>query len=101
MALVLSLVKGVKNEQGEFVAPTEIQVSDIIKGQDADHVELDGLSAGDTVDAGTYFAGKFNVEENKFVSALVAVPAFNVDGEPVINGLHVDQADGKATIVAE
>lgn len=101
MTLVLSAVKGQRNDQGAFVAPENVPFDEIIKGTDAEHVQLDGLQPGDTIADGAYFVGKFNVEENKFVSKLVPVQSFTVDGEPVVNSVHIEQNDGKVELVAE
>lgn len=101
MALVLALVKGNKNLDGAYVAPENVDLANVIKGQDANHVELDGLQAGDSVVAGQYFVGKFNEVENKFVSDLKPVPAFTVAGQATVDDVKVDQADGKTTVSAE
>lgn len=101
MALLLSAVKGVKNDLGTLVAPTDINYDEVIKGSDENHVELTGLQAGDTITTGEYFVGKLNVEKNVFVSDLVAVPEFTVEGQATVDNVKVDQADGKTTVSAE
>lgn len=101
MNLVLALVKGNKNLDGVYVAPQEISSESVIKGTDSNHVAITGLQAGDTVESGQYFVGKFNVVEGKFVSELKPVPAFNVAGEASVDDVKVDQMDGKTTVSAE
>ena len=104
MAYKLSLVKGVKNEQGAFIAPENVQVEEVIIGEDAKHAKAEKFDAGTSVEEGYYFAGVFDDEAKHFVTELKAVPAFVVAGVPAFNAVSVEQTedeDGQATIVAE
>lgn len=104
MAYKLSLVKGVKNDQGEFVAPENVAVEEVVVGEDAKHAKTEKLDAGTAVEAGFYFAGVFDDEAKHFVTDLKPVPAFVVAGVPTFNGVSVEQTedeDGQATVVAE
>ena len=106
MAYKLSLVKGVKNEQGVYVAPENVQVDEVIVGVDAKHAKTEKLDAGTEVEEGFYFAGVFDDADGvkHFVTDLKAVPAFVVAGVPVFNTVSVEQTDdedGQATVVAE
>lgn len=97
--LKLAIVKGVKNENGALVAPTEVRPEDVLfKGTDATDVNITGLEAGDTVVAGEYFVGKFNDAENKFVSPLVQVPEFTVAGEAKVDNVTAQATDDGASI---
>lgn len=104
MAYKLSLVKGVKNEQGAFIAPENVQVEEVIIGEDAKHAKSEKFDAGTPIEEGYYFAGVFDDESKRFVTDLKAVPAFIVAGVPAFNAVSVEQTedeDGQATVVAE
>lgn len=96
--LKLSGVKGLKNDNSEFVAPSNVQPNDVILGFDASHFNIEGLDAGDTVVAGQYFYGLYNEVEKKFVSALKPLPQFTVLGEANVGNATVTPTNNGANI---
>ncbi|UQS85780.1 hypothetical protein MOO46_07555 (plasmid) [Apilactobacillus apisilvae] len=98
--LKLAIVKGVKNENGVFVAPTEIKPEDVLfKGEG--EVNITGLESGDVVADGEYFVGKFSDEANKFTSPLAAVPGWTVEGEASVGTVKVQATDDGASITTD
>lgn len=103
MSLKLNVVKGVE-DNGAFVAPdTEKLTKDdvVFFGTDEKNVSIDGIEAGNTVETGEYFVGKFNETEDKFVSKLIAVPQFTVTGEATLDNLNVTATEDGATVEGE
>lgn len=97
--LKLAIVKGVKNENGALVAPTEIKPEDVLfKGDIDTGVKITDLEPGDTAVSGEYYVGKFNDNENKFVSPLAAVPEFTMAGEAKVDNVTVQPGDDGATV---
>lgn len=92
--LKLSGVKGKLNENGVYVAPTEINVDDVIVGTDEENFYIKNLTAGDTIVTGQYFYGLYNDVEKKFVSELKPVQQFNVEGNVNVKDANVTPVDG-------
>lgn len=103
MALKLDVVKGILQDNGVYVEPdvTKLTADDVVfKGEDADHVKITGLEAGDSVAEGQFFVGKFNETENKFVSNLASVAAFTVLGESKVDNVTATPTEDGANVQA-
>lgn len=99
--LKAAIVNGVKNENGVFVAPdvTKFNKDNLLfLGTDANDVDITGRESGDTVVNGEYYVGKFNEETNHFVSTLVAVPGFTVNGEAKVDNVTAQGTNDCASV---
>lgn len=101
--LKLAIVRGIKNDLGEFVAPdvNTLNHDSVLFEGDEKHVQITGLESGDSVQDGEYFVGKFNDVTNRFASNLVKVGAFNVAGLSNLGGVNVTPDEDGANVNVE